>query len=171
MKIGSRVVIDEVDGLPTTRSGSGVIISAKDTCCDETCLGREITVRVDKNNPMIDVLGYNHFDITLCITSVRLDESVVVSSEFTPESAIGEYMRTVPSNTIDLSKASPMDHVLNHPTYKALMKPSGGGVEYVHEPRELLPHECFYCGVEEWVDETAECSGNKATCSRHGKKK
>lgn len=35
---------------------------------------------------------------------------------------------------LDLNKASPMDQVLNHPTYKGLMKPPGGGVEYVHEP-------------------------------------
>lgn len=149
MKIGSRVVIDEVDGLPTTRSGSGIIVSAQDKCCDETCLGRMITVRVDKNNPMIETLGYEFFDVDLCITAVRLDETVVVSSEFPLE--------------------SPMDQVLNHSTYKGLMKPPGGGVEYVHEPRERLPHECFYCGVEEWVDETAECSGNKATCPRHGR--
>lgn len=61
MKIGSRVVIDEVDGLPTTRSGSGIIVSAQD--------------------------------------------------------------------------------------------------------------KCFYVGVESWVDGTAECSGNKATCPRHGRAK
>jgi len=141
MKIGTRVVIDEVDGLPTTRSGSGIIVSAQDKCCDETCLGRMITVRVDKNNPMIETLGYDHFDVEVCITAVRLDETVAVSSEFPLES----------------------------PIYKGLMKPPGGGVEYVHEPRELEPHECFYVGVEEWVDETAECSGIKATCLRHGR--
>lgn len=151
MKIGTRVVINEVDGLPTTRSGSGIIVSAQDKCCDETCLGRMITVRVDKNNPMIETLGYDHFDVEVCITAVRLDETVAVSSEFP--------LKSVPSNTIDL-KASPI--------YKGLMKPPGGGVEYAHEPRELGPHECFYVGVEEWVDAKAECSGIKATCLRHG---
>ncbi len=114
MKIGSRVVINEVDGLPTTHSGSGIIVSAQDKCCDETCLGRMITVRVDKNNPMIEMLGYDHFDVEVCITAVRLQEE--------------------PSKFM------------------------------THQPRE-----CFYVGVESAVDETAECSGNKATCPRHSR--
>lgn len=142
MKIGSRVVIDEVDGLPTTRSGSGIIVSAQDKCCDETCLGRMITVRVDKNNPMIETLGYKFFDVDLCITAVRLEEEKrPVRTEFPLVSATGEFIR---SSTNEKR------------------------VILAHEPRELEPHECFYVGVEEWVNETAECSGIKSTCPRHG---
>lgn len=143
MKIGTRVIIDEVDGLPTTRSGSGIIVSAQDKCCDETCLGRMITVRVDKNNPMIETLGYDHFDVEVCITAVRLEEEKQPTrTEFSLESATGQFIRSSTNEK------------------RAIL---------AHEPRELLPHECFYVGVEPWVDETAECSGNKATCPRHGR--
>lgn len=145
MKIGTRVVINEVDGLPTTRSGSGIIVSAQDKCCDETCLGRMITVRVDKNNPMIETLGYDHFDVEVCITAVRLEEEKQPArTEFPLYSATGEFMRTLTNEK---------------------------RVILAHQSRELMPHECFYNGVESWrdgVDDSVECSGIKATCPRHG---